>query len=116
MPLRPRRTLLLVSALVALASSLLIARSSPHIVSSARSSATRGSSLLARTRTMATAQPLKNTLDKHVVVVGGSYVGLAVAQELLKLDEPPRVTVVERNEHFSHLCVPLSLLSDELES
>ncbi|GAA5940125.1 hypothetical protein JCM3775_007270 [Rhodotorula graminis] len=52
---------------------------------------------------MATAAPLKDTLDKHVVVVGGSYVGLAVAQELLKLDKPPRVTVVERNEHFSHL-------------
>ncbi|TNY20309.1 putative oxidoreductase [Rhodotorula diobovata] len=39
----------------------------------------------------------------HVVVVGGSYVGLAVANELLKLETPPRVTVVERNSHFSHL-------------
>ena len=105
MPLRSRRTFLLVSALVvALASSLLVARSSPHI----RSAATRGSTLLARNRTMATAAPHMDTFDKHVVVVGGSYVGLAVAQELLKLDKPPRVTVVERNEHFAHLCVPLS--------
>ncbi|BGP51958.1 hypothetical protein JCM10450v2_007918 [Rhodotorula kratochvilovae] len=41
--------------------------------------------------------------EKHVVVVGGSYVGLAMAQELLKLPNPPRVTVVERNSHFAHL-------------
>ncbi|GAA5842837.1 hypothetical protein JCM9279_003999 [Rhodotorula babjevae] len=52
---------------------------------------------------MATAAPARSTTEKHVVVVGGSYVGLAVAQELLKLDQPPTVTVVERNEHFAHL-------------
>ncbi|GAA6052818.1 hypothetical protein JCM3770_006267 [Rhodotorula araucariae] len=51
---------------------------------------------------MATAEP-PHLAEKHVVVVGGSYVGLAMAQELLKLASPPRVTVVERNSHFAHL-------------
>ncbi|KAL8278110.1 hypothetical protein RQP46_009434 [Phenoliferia psychrophenolica] len=45
-------------------------------------------------------QPLKN-----VVVVGGSYVGLATATELIKtlLATGYRVVVVEKNSHFGHL-------------
>ncbi|GAA5870513.1 hypothetical protein JCM1840_004787 [Sporobolomyces johnsonii] len=41
---------------------------------------------------------------KNVVVVGGSYVGLATATELIKtLPATHRVVVVERNSHFGHL-------------
>ncbi|GAA5924966.1 hypothetical protein JCM1841_005381 [Sporobolomyces salmonicolor] len=41
---------------------------------------------------------------KNVVVVGGSYVGLATADELIKtLPATHRVVVVERNSHFGHL-------------
>ncbi|BGP20348.1 hypothetical protein JCM10213_001598 [Rhodosporidiobolus nylandii] len=43
---------------------------------------------------------------KTVLVVGGSYVGQMVAQELMKegvLPEGHRVVVVEQNSHFGHL-------------
>ncbi|KAK4705113.1 apoptosis-inducing factor 2, partial [Phenoliferia sp. Uapishka_3] len=42
---------------------------------------------------------------KNVVVVGGSYVGLATAQELVSALSPDtyRVLVIEKNSHFSHL-------------
>ncbi|GAA5949465.1 hypothetical protein JCM21900_000228 [Sporobolomyces salmonicolor] len=41
---------------------------------------------------------------KNVVVVGGSYIGLATADELIKTLPPThRVIVLERNSHFNHL-------------
>ncbi|BGP03802.1 hypothetical protein JCM10021v2_007550 [Rhodotorula toruloides] len=41
---------------------------------------------------------------KNIVVVGASYVGLAVANELSKVvDGEYRVVVVEKNSHFGHL-------------
>ncbi|GAA6062518.1 hypothetical protein JCM10212_001568 [Sporobolomyces blumeae] len=41
---------------------------------------------------------------KNVVVVGGSFVGLMAAHELVKtLPEGYRVVVVEKNSHFAHL-------------
>ncbi|GAA5984009.1 hypothetical protein JCM5350_004990 [Sporobolomyces pararoseus] len=43
---------------------------------------------------------------KNIVVVGGSYVGLMAAQEVIRLlpqDSEYQVVVVEKNSHFSHL-------------
>ena len=43
---------------------------------------------------------------KNIVIIGGSYVGLQAAQELIKIlpQEEYRVIVIEKNSHFSHLC------------
>jgi NADPH-dependent 2,4-dienoyl-CoA reductase/sulfur reductase-like enzyme len=58
--------------------------------------------LAALSRQMTSAEapaPLKN-----VVVVGGSYVGLATAKELIEsLPATHRVVVVEKQSHFGHL-------------
>jgi len=45
---------------------------------------------------------------KNLVVIGGSYVGLQAAQELIKIlpQEEYRVIVIEKNSHLSHLCDP----------
>ncbi|KAJ8291484.1 Fe-regulated protein 8 [Rhodotorula toruloides] len=48
--------------------------------------------------------PLPRAPTKNIVVVGASYVGLAVATELSKVvGEEYRVVVVEKNSHFGHL-------------
>jgi NADH dehydrogenase FAD-containing subunit len=47
---------------------------------------------------------MTNSTPRNVVVVGGSYVGLNLAESLAKISEDRfRVLLVEKNSHFQHL-------------
>lgn len=61
-------------------------------------------------RTMADAQALANAakMAKQVVIIGGGMVGVKTATALRHLPKPPKVTIVEQEDHI----LPLRLDSD----